>query len=206
MLLLSPCGLGGPVDPGGPCSGSYFPPQLASKILDWIVPDGAIGAVVGAGAIVAGLLFAIWAVGRVAGFFGNHAPGASRGVGVVDDSADDLVLDENGELHEVGRDALGLAIYEGQNYFWVSDGAGGYVFYDPDRDPDIDPHTGEVRDFDAGADAEEDAENTESVDGWENDLADEMDVSGPAYDDALQDEEDDDDGGPGAARNYGYGR
>lgn len=72
MPGTSPCGIGGPQNPGGPCSGTYYN-QLASQagnhVFDGVHTGNVVLALLAAGAIVAGVFFARWIVGKVGGFF-----------------------------------------------------------------------------------------------------------------------------------------
>lgn len=67
-----PCGLGGSQNQSGPCTGTYTgtPSSAGSGVFDGISTSGPTGALLAAGVILVGLLFAYWATRRVATFFG----------------------------------------------------------------------------------------------------------------------------------------
>lgn len=76
MQTIPPCGIGGPSTPSGPCTGTYSPSDAGSGVFNGIgdLAVSATHALLAAGVIIAGLLFAIWAVRKVAKFFGGDKP------------------------------------------------------------------------------------------------------------------------------------
>lgn len=72
-MSTSPCGLGGPTDPSGPCSGTIAANQAGGAVFTNISNGSVIGALLGAALLLAGLVFVVWVVRKVAGFFGSAA-------------------------------------------------------------------------------------------------------------------------------------
>lgn len=65
----SPCGIGGPSNPGGPCTGTIGPSDAGKGAFDLLSSASIIHAILAAGAVIAGVIFAIWIVRKVAKFF-----------------------------------------------------------------------------------------------------------------------------------------
>ena len=68
---LPPCGIGGASNNGGPCSGTYMPSQAGQDSFSKINALPVASAIIAAGFILAGVLFALWAVYKVGRFFGH---------------------------------------------------------------------------------------------------------------------------------------
>lgn len=69
MPATSPCGLGGPTTSTGPCTGVINPSDAGSGVFSGLSSASAVSAIIAAGAIIAGLFFAVWAVRKVGRFF-----------------------------------------------------------------------------------------------------------------------------------------
>ena len=67
----SPCGIGGTQNPGGPCTGTYGQQasQAGAHVFDGVHTASAVSALLAAGALLAALIFAVWAARKVATFF-----------------------------------------------------------------------------------------------------------------------------------------
>lgn len=73
-MFLPDCGLGSDPNDGGPCTGTYGPTaQQASHAgehaYDGVHSSGVVVALLGAAALVAGVIFVVWVVRKVGGFF-----------------------------------------------------------------------------------------------------------------------------------------
>lgn len=88
MFQTSSCGLGGPTNPDGPCSGSYQPKDAGSHVFDGLSSASAVKGIIGAGAIIAGLLFVFFCVYAVSKFFGKKDKAANNGKLVADPNTD----------------------------------------------------------------------------------------------------------------------
>lgn len=88
-MQSSPCGIGGPQDPGGPCTGTIGPKDAGGHVFDGVSITGVTGATIAAGLLLAGVLFAVF----VARFVGRFFSGADS-----DDAefSDDSVFDHGG--------------------------------------------------------------------------------------------------------------
>jgi hypothetical protein len=71
---LPPCGIGGAAVGGGSCTGTYKPSQAGQDAFHGLSTSGAVSALIGAGAILAGLIFVCWIVAVVGGFFDKKKP------------------------------------------------------------------------------------------------------------------------------------
>lgn len=72
---LPPCGIGGASVSGGPCSGTYTASQAGQDAFSLVDNAPVVSALVGAGLVIAGVLFVAYMVRKVAGFFGrSRAP------------------------------------------------------------------------------------------------------------------------------------
>jgi hypothetical protein len=72
MPASSPCGIGGPSNPGGPCTGVLNPSDAGSGAFAGLSVSPAIAGVIAAGAILAFLIFTVWAVRKVGTFFDSN--------------------------------------------------------------------------------------------------------------------------------------
>ncbi|GGY20878.1 hypothetical protein GCM10008098_11930 [Rhodanobacter panaciterrae] len=68
---LPPCGIGGASVSGGPCSGTYTASQAGQDAFSQIDKAPVVSTLLSAGVIVAGVLFVLFMVRKVAGFFGG---------------------------------------------------------------------------------------------------------------------------------------
>ncbi|HEY8329024.1 MAG TPA: hypothetical protein VIO59_11340 [Rhodanobacter sp.] len=68
---LPPCGIGGASVSGGPCSGTYTASQAGQDAFSLVDNAPVISALIGAGLVIAGVLFVAYMVRKVAGFFGG---------------------------------------------------------------------------------------------------------------------------------------
>ena len=82
-MPLPACGLGGGPS-SGPCMGTYGPSDVGKGLWDVSMASGPVRAILAAGAIAAGIIFVIWAVGRVAGFWGGAKPPLKKPQGKPD--------------------------------------------------------------------------------------------------------------------------
>lgn len=73
---LPPCGIGGQSTSGGPCSGTYTPSQAGADAFSATSGAPVTAAILAGAAILAAVLFASWAVRKVAVFFGRYPPAA----------------------------------------------------------------------------------------------------------------------------------
>jgi hypothetical protein len=73
VQTLPPCGIGGASVSGGPCTGTYTASQAGQDAFSQISNAPVTSALVAAGVIAAGVLFVIFMVRKVAGFFGSEA-------------------------------------------------------------------------------------------------------------------------------------
>lgn len=69
--VLPPCGIGGASVSGGPCSGTYSPSQAGQDAFSQISNAPVVSALIAAGLIIAGVLFVVFIVRKVATFFGS---------------------------------------------------------------------------------------------------------------------------------------
>lgn len=68
MADLPPCGIGGQAVGGGPCTGTYRPDQAGQDAFNGISAGPVVNTLIAAAVILAGVIFVIWAVRRVAAF------------------------------------------------------------------------------------------------------------------------------------------
>ena len=69
---VPPCGIGGSETDTGPCTGSSghaAASQAGSGVFTHLSPGAPISAIIGAGALLAGVIFAVWATMTVGTFF-----------------------------------------------------------------------------------------------------------------------------------------
>jgi len=83
---LPPCGIGGASVSGGPCSGTYTVNQAGQDAFSLIDKAPVIGSLIAAAVIVAGVLFVVFIVRKVAGFFGGAPVGGEPGTMEWDDN------------------------------------------------------------------------------------------------------------------------
>ena len=87
-MFYQDCGIGGPQNPGGPCTGTYGPGDAGGHVFDGISAAPATSALIAAGALLVGLIFVVWIVAKLGRFFGG---------GKDDDAtfSDDVMRDRN---------------------------------------------------------------------------------------------------------------
>lgn len=67
----SSCGIGTPADQSGACTGTYRPSDAGQGVFSGVSASPVVGALAGAGVLLAGLLFAVFLSRVVGGFFGR---------------------------------------------------------------------------------------------------------------------------------------
>lgn len=70
-MQTSPCGLGGPANPTEPCTGTYGPSQAGTGVFASLSASPVASAIVAAGLLIAGVLFAVFISRMVGRFFGK---------------------------------------------------------------------------------------------------------------------------------------
>ena len=65
------CGIGSDGSYNGPCSGTLYPSDAGKGVFDGLSTTSAVQGIVGAGALIAGLLFALFVARLVGAFFGG---------------------------------------------------------------------------------------------------------------------------------------
>jgi hypothetical protein len=70
-MFFPDCGLGGPQNPGGPCTGTYGPGDAGGHVFDGISAAPVTTSLLAAGVLLAGLIFVVWIVSKVGRFFGR---------------------------------------------------------------------------------------------------------------------------------------
>lgn len=88
-MFYQDCGIGGPQNPGGPCTGTYGPGDAGGHVFDGISAAPVTSALLGAGVLLAGLIFVVWIVATVGRFFG-------RGKDADASFSDDVLRDRGG--------------------------------------------------------------------------------------------------------------
>lgn len=74
----SSCGIGTPADQQGACTGTLTPIDAGKGVFDGLSASPVVVGFAGAGALVAGLLFAIFVTRVVGGFFGDKPKSVRR--------------------------------------------------------------------------------------------------------------------------------
>jgi hypothetical protein len=125
---LPPCGIGGTSVSGGPCSGTYMVSQAGQDAFSLVDKVPVVSTLIAAGVIVAGVLFVLFIVRKVAGFFGGASapvggePGtmeyddnfwAARGKEANSSIPDAEFADDSAELDEEDDSPLELG-YDGE--------------------------------------------------------------------------------------------
>jgi hypothetical protein len=110
MPSSSPCGIGGPSNPDGSCTGTIG--QEASEglgqILQGLSPTSIAGALIAAAVILAAVLFARWGARKVGSFFGQREAALKREQEAADRLRDDYrrntdFADLGQKLHDAGE-------------------------------------------------------------------------------------------------------
>jgi hypothetical protein len=83
-----PCGIGGPSDPSGPCSGSYLPSDAGKGAFDGLTSGDVIPSLLAAGVVVVAVLFAVFMARKVGLFFSGRAE-AREAAELMDKEASD---------------------------------------------------------------------------------------------------------------------